>query len=359
MLLAGCLALAAGPAAGQETVSIDFPIGAPISVVSADWSSTRTDPRGGALVIDLHTALRLRNSGQATIRAVTLLVLAQEVTPGGKASVSVPSLDASSGDVFPIRIDLRLLRPAQAGAGPLVRVQLDGVLFDDLSFYGPNRLNSRRIMTVWELEARRDRQHFKAVLAARGEEGLREEVLSSLAREAERPRLDVQVARNGRSTNWDAAQALQFAFLRFPDAPVELVSGMARMRGQEAGDATLEVLNSSARPVRYLEIGWIFQDRQHREYLAGSVPADVEIAPGKTTKIATETSLRLSQPLAVGGMKGFVSQVEFEDGKIWIPTRADLRGLEPLLAPSPEEQRLTNIYRKKGLQGLMAELDRF
>jgi hypothetical protein len=28
-------------------------------------------------------------------------------------------------------------------------------------FYGPDRLNSRRSMTGWELEARRDRRHFR------------------------------------------------------------------------------------------------------------------------------------------------------------------------------------------------------
>ena len=353
--------LLAGPAAAQDAFSIDLPPEAPITLVSADWSSTRTDPRGGALVVDLHTALRLRNSTQATIRGITLLVLAQEVTPGGKASVSVPSLNASAGEVFPVRIDLRLLRPSQAGSGPLVRVQLDGVLFDDLSFYGPNKLNSRRTMTIWELEARRDRQYFKSVLAARGPDGLREEVLASLAREAERPTLDVQIARRGRSTTWEGAQTVQIAFLHLPDAPVEALSGTARMSGQDAGGATLEVKNLSGRPVRYLELGWIFRDRQDREYLAGSVPAEVSLAPGATSRIATETSLRLSQPLAVEAMKGYVSQVEFEDGKVWIPSREDLRNreLERLLAPSPEEQRLTNIYRKKGLQGLVEELKRF
>ena len=74
----------------------------------------------------------------------------------------VPSLNAGPGENFPIRIDLRLLRPLQSN-GPLVEIGLDGILFDDLSFYGPNRLNSRRSMTVWEMEARRDRQFFKQV----------------------------------------------------------------------------------------------------------------------------------------------------------------------------------------------------
>ena len=48
------------------------------------------------------------------------------------------------GQTFTVPVDIRLVRPVQQTAGPLVRVQLDGVLFDDLSFFGPNKLNSQR-----------------------------------------------------------------------------------------------------------------------------------------------------------------------------------------------------------------------
>lgn len=353
--------LGASPAAAQQTLKIGFPEGSPVTVVSADWGSSRTTPRGGALVVDLHTALRLRNSSQQRIRGVTLLVLAQEVTPGGKASVSAPSLNVAPAEVFPIRIDLRLLRPLESGDGPLVRVDLDGVLFDDLSFYGPNRLNCRRSMTVWELEARRDRLYFKSVLEARGPEGLRQEVLESLVRQADRPRLDVQVARGGRATNIGAGRDVEFAFLRFPDSPVEPLAGMARLAGREARAARLEVRNRSDRAIRYLEIGWIVKDRRGREFLAGSVPAEMTLAPGQKSRIVTETALRFSQPLTVEAMGGFVSQVEFADGEVWIPSRSDLadQRLQRLLPPSPEEQRLTNLYRKKGLDALITELDKF
>ena len=94
-------------------------------------------------------------------------------------------------------------------------------LFDDLSFYGPNRLNSRRSMTVWELQARRDRMYFMSILTARGPEALQEEILSSLAHQSDRPRLDVEVARRGRATNVDAGRELRLAFLQFSDSPVE------------------------------------------------------------------------------------------------------------------------------------------
>lgn len=354
------LGLLPPPLLSQETLKIDLPPESPVSVVSADWGSSNTTPRGGAMVVDLQTSLRLRNSTQNHIRGITLLVLAQEVTPGGKASVSVPSLNVGPGEVFPVRIDLRLLRPLQ-GAGPLVRIHLDGVLFEDLSFYGPNRLNSRRSMTVWELQARRDRRYFKSVLQAKGPQGLQREVLASLAREADRPRLGVQLARGGRATTVEAGEEVQFAFLQFPGSPVEPLSGVVRVAAREARDLRLEVRNGSDKEVRHLEIGWIVRDRQGRQFLAGSVPAEMALGPGQKQRIAADTALRFSEPLAVEQMAGFVTQVEFAGGEVWIPTREDLTGpqLERLIAPSPEEQRLTNLYRKKGLQALIGELAAF
>ena len=60
-------------------------------------------------------------------------------------------------------------------------------------------------------------------------------------------------------------------------------------------------------------------------------------------------------------MTGFVSQVEFTDGSIWIPDRSALSDprLAHVVAPSPEEQRLTQLYRRKGLAALVAELKKF
>ena len=61
----------------------------------------------------------------------------------------------------------------------------------------------------------------------------------------------------------------------------------------------------------------------------------------------------------------FVNDVEFADGKLWIPTRADIEEAtdDPILrrelANSPEQQRLAEIYRKKGMSGLSEELRRF
>ncbi len=348
-----------------RSLKVEFPADAPIAFASHDLGDSRATPRGGAVVVDLHSSLMLRNVGTQRIRGVTLLIVAQEVTPGGKASVSVPSLDIAPGDTFSVRLDLRLLRPTlPAGNAPLVQVTLDGVLFDSLAFYGPNRLNSRRAMTVWELEARRDRKFFAAALANGGVDALRQAVVTAQARIDARPRLDVQVAR-GRVTAYDPSRNVQFAFVQFPDSPVESIRGSAAVTATEIHSPRLELRNSSAKPVRSIEMGWILADSAGKEVFASTVPAKVNLAPGQSGKVLEDTFLKVARPegrpLNVSSMKGYLSSVEFQDGEVWIPTRLDLaRGqLDRLAAPSAEEERLLGLYRKRGLQALVAELKKF
>jgi len=128
------------------------------------------------------------------------------------------------------------------------------------------------------------------------------------------------------------------------------------------------VLNRSDRPVRYFEVGWIIRDSGGQDFMAGSVPAsdpDLNLAPGRKSRVPQDASLRFSaapgKPLVIAGMTGFVSQVEFTDGSVWIPSRAALSDpqLSRLVAPSAEEQRLTELYRRKGLAAVVAELNKF
>ena len=60
-------------------------------------------------------------------------------------------------------------------------------------------------------------------------------------------------------------------------------------------------------------------------------------------------------------MTGFVSSVEFSDGTMWIPNRTELDDpvLRRVVAPSPEEQRLVQIYRKRGVTAVIDELKKF
>ena len=376
MRLAGLLLLSAAMLPAQDgllpkgSVSIVVPNDSPVVVISSSTDESRTTLRGAALMLDLHMSLALRNAGVNRIHGITLRVVSQEVTLGGKASVALPSLNVGPGEVFPVHIDAQLMRPTQLAAGPLVEVSLDGVLFQDLSFYGPDRLNSRRTMTAMEMEAQRDREHFKKILA-QGPQALQQAVLASMNRQAERPRLDVRVIPHGPAVTSAAMaapeRAQQFAFLQMPDSPVQPVKGYAIVSGNEARAPRVEVRNNSNKPVKYVELGWLVKDQSGREYMAASLPAsdaNLYLPAGKTAQVGQETQLTFSRdrkPLNVAGMTGFVSQVEFADGKVWVPTRESLSRvmLDKVVPPSAEEQRLTEIYRTRGLPALIEELKKF
>lgn len=374
-LSAGAVALA--PAQSQDSqldpassIKFDLPDRSPIAIQSFDLGESRATARGGALLLDLHIVLKLRNTSGKTIRGVTLLLLAQE-KPGGKMSVAVPSLNVSPNESFPMRINGRLMHPLANGAGPLVHVSLDGVLFEGYGFEGPDKLHSRRQMVAWEMAAERDRRYFKQVLQSRGPDGLEKEMRQSLSRQTERPRVDVQLAR-GRSTTSAASasdQVAQFAFLQMPDSPVRPVDGSAELAGNEARMPTIQVRNTSPKQIKYVEVGWLVKDAQGREFLAGSIPAadgTFYLPPGKTGKLAQEASLRFThagQPVPVKSMTAFVDEVEYTDGTVWIPKRENLQTEESRLLkampPSLEEQRLTELYLKTGVNGVIKELAKF
>ena len=355
-------AVASGISLHSQALShkIDFPKDSPVSLLSEDFGNSNATARGANL-IDVNAALSLRNSGQKRIRSMTLMVSTQDAA--GKGSVSVPTLDAGPGETFSIHISTRLVRPLTAG-NPVVEVTLDGVLFDDLSFYGPDVLHSQRNMIRWELEAQRDRKYFKTLLAAGGPnggiEGLRKEMLSSLARQGDSSQRGVQMVR-GRATNIDAEPESQFAFLDIPESPVEASNGRARIGASLAGAPQFEVRNRSNRAVRHLEVAWIVKDQQGREFLAASMPADMTLAPNQSGPVAQDAALRFDRPISIQSMSGFVSSVEFADGSQWIPSRGalDQTRLRQLVNPSPEEQRLSQIYTKKGIQALIEELRKF
>jgi hypothetical protein len=244
-------------------------------------------------------------------------------------------------------------------------VDLDGVLFQDLSFWGPDRLNSRRTLTAWEMQAQRDRAWLKKVLAQAGPEGLRRAMIDI---EAARPRLDVAVLRGPSVTSAALApeRVEQFAMLEFPDSPVQPVEGWARVAGNEARAPRIQVRNRSNQPVRFVELGWLLRDPDGRQYLAASVPAaDALYLPaGKTASVEQDTALRVTrngQQVIIKGASAFVSKVQFADGKLWVPSRRDLEStaLVKILPASAEEQRLSSLYVTKGLNALVDELKKF
>jgi hypothetical protein len=351
----------------KGSVNVTVPNDSPVLVVSSSTDESRTALQGSALMLDLHMLLSLRNVSPNRIHGITLRVVSQEVTLGGKASVAMPSLNVGPGEIFPVRIDARLMRPSQMAGGHLVEVSLDGVLFQDLSFYGPDRLNSRRTMMAMEMEAQRDRENFKRLLS-QSPQALQQAILASMA---ERPRLDVRVIPHGPAVTSAALavpeQVQQFAFLQLPDSPVQPLSGWAMVSGNAARAPRIEVKNNSSKAVKYVELGWLVSDQSGQQYMAASLPAsdaNLFLPAGKSASVGQDTQLTFSRdrkPVNIQKMTGFVSEVEFTDGKVWVPNRESLSRmmLDKIVPPSAEEQRLCNIYRTQGLPALIQELKKF
>ena len=372
----GVLLLCAGVLAAQDgrlpqnAWQIDLGDKSPVLLLSMASDESRTSARGAALVLDLHMSLSLRNISSNRIHGVTLMVVSQEAVKGGKGSVTYPSLNVGPGEAFPVRIDMQLMRPNQIAAGPLVQVHLDGVLYQDLSFFGPDRLHSQRFLTAYELEAQRDREYFKKVLSQSGPQGLQAAIFEVHERLTQSNELGVKVTPGGpavASAALPEVHPVTFALLKFPDSPVEPVSGMAQVSGNEARTPRVEVLNKSGRQVKYVELGWILTDQTGKQSIAATLPSPdgtLYLPPGKTGVVQQESTLRLysgARPTNVKDMKGFVNQVQFADGTVWVPSRQnlDMPELRRFVPPSAEAQRLSELYFKKGLQGLVEELKKF
>jgi len=354
---------------GGRWLDVDFPRDSPVLTVSFSLGpATTVRPLGASMGLDLHASLLLRNTGTKTISGLTLRVEAQDLNPSGKGSVTVPSLQVRPGEVFPVSINLRLQRPFSVGRneGAVVQVSLDCALFADFSAYGPDQLHSRRALMVYELEARRDRRYLAELLQAGRWTRIREELNFGLP-DLRLPQLGFELLR-GAAAGAQRESALPVGTMSFPSAPVQAMSGAAQVAGNEVRAPRIEIKNMSQRPVRSVDMGWIVRDEQGRDFVAGSVPSQVKLDGVEAGTITEPGTLRFSrgagQPLIIGALLAFVNDVEFADGKLWIPSRNDieLATSDPILrralTNSPEQQRLAEIYRRKGSPGLENELKR-
>lgn len=333
------------------------PQGGPVEVVSADWGSSSATPRGGAVLVDLHATLTLRNSSPRRIRAVSLQVVAQEVAPGGRGAVTRPGLDVAPREEFPVRIDMRLMRPLAPQPAVLAEVALDGVLFDDLTFFGPNRMNARRTMLAWEMEAQRDRQMLARLLDSGGAEALRARLLDVLARGSAGAMMPVQVVRGAApATAVEAGRVVELAALRLPDAPVEVLAGDAQLAGAEVRAPRVEIANRGRRAVRFVELGWLAPDGTGRLLPAGTLPSEIHLPPGQRGTVRSEARVRFAR--SVEALTVYPALVEFEDGGVWVPGAAawTLPGVREALPVSGELMRLAELYRKRGLEAVVQQL---
>ena len=372
-LLGAAALLAQDAPLANSSVSIDLPKDSPVAFMGMTTGSSRTTARGAALVLDLNLSLTLRNISSNRIHGVTLRVVSQEVAMGGVGSVFQPGLNVGPGEAFPVHIATKLMRPAQMAGGPLLQVNLDGVLFQDLSFYGPDKLHSRRIMTASEMEAQRDRLALKRLLAQGGNPALKDAMLKILARREAAPEIQGRIVRGHTITNAALAAIAperqeQFAFVQFPGWADPTAARLGADCRQRSAHPSIEVANLTDRPVKYVELGWILTDSNGRAYMAGALPFHrpaFSLPARGASKVSQENTLEFStggKPLSIRNVTGFVNQVEFADGKVWVPTRQNMESnplLLEVMEPSVEEERLANLYVTKGLPALVDELKKY
>ncbi|MBI1358625.1 MAG: hypothetical protein GC160_30190 [Acidobacteria bacterium] len=341
-----------------------------VELAGRDFSRTQINVRGAVAVVELRCRLTLVNRSDRVLRSVTLAIQSAPGLPGGKATVMAPSLAVAKDEEFAVDVNLRLVRPLPAPGAPLAEMTVDGVLYADLSFRGPDASAARRRMTLFELEARRDRQRLAAVLAEQGGEALRKEALAALDRQASQPALEARLAGgDGRAISPAVESSLrpvELASLEVDETPLELLEGAARVAGARAMSPTLEVRNVSGKAIRDFEVGWVVNDRAGRRYAAGAIPSTGgPLQAGDRGRVDSQRLFEFrtaaAEPFEIGGMSGYVRRVEFVDGSFWIPSRKalDAAALLDVEPPSSEEARLATIYRRQGLQGLINELGRF
>ncbi len=349
---------------------VEFPHDSPVLPVHfglQEPGPTTASVRGTSIVVNLHASLLLRNTGTKEISGLTLMVEAPDLTPSGRGSVTVPSLHAKPGEVFPVRINMQLSRPITMGRGkgPMMQLSLDCALFSDLSAYGPDKLQSRRMLMVYELEARRDRRYLANLLETGRLAELREELNFGL-QDLNPTQMSLELLREPASSG--AFQAVPVGAVAFPSSPVKPIGGHAQIAGNEVRTSQLEVRNISGKTIENFEVGWIIRDARGRDFVAGSIPSSIRLAPVQTASMTQPDTLRFSrpsgEPMMVDALLAFVNNVEFSDGNVWIPSRLDIAEatsdpiLRRALASSPERQRLADIYRRKGMSGLEEELKR-
>jgi hypothetical protein len=366
------LSFLATPRASAEEngkwLDVQFPHDSPVLLVGFDMSPMTVTVRGSSMVMDLHETLVLRNVGSKPICGLTLKVEARDLAPYGKGSVIKPSLFVLPGEEFPVKVDMQLLRPISAAKSEsaMVQVTLDCALFSDLKAYGPDKLNSRRTLLVYEMEARRDRQYLARMLDRGQLPELREELNFGIQDFVPR-QLGLELLRGPRPATL-REQAVTVNPMPFPREPVQPLSGAAQVAGNEVRAPRVEVRNTSKMRVASVAMGWIVRDDRGTDFVAGAVTSPVVIGPVETSSISEPGTLRFSrstgQPMVIDSLMTFVNDVQFADGTLWIPSRADIDAatqdpeLRRELATSPEEQRLARIYRRDGTAGLKKELKR-
>ena len=115
-------------------------------------------------------------------------------------------------------------------------------------------------------------------------------------------------------------------------------------------------------------VSFLVQDERGNEFVAATLPEPAGVVPGQEGWLHVSTVLRLSRPngppLTIRSVSPIVTAVEFADGSLWVPQRAEIqqatadKAIRHALADSPEQQRLASLFRREGIAAVATELRR-
>lgn len=313
----------------------------------------------------VHASLLLRNVGTKQISGITLRVTVDDVSPGA-AAITVPGLSAKAGDTFPVRLDVDVARSfarSQRSATPL-HIALDCLAFNDLSFYGEDRLHSRHSLLVYQLEARRERDYLSNLIQSGQLPAVREELNFGLPEDARQLQIELLPLPQANI----GAQTLAVHPVSLSDCPVVLIDGAAVWNNSAISDPYLQIQNVSKRTIKFLEVELVLRDERGRESVVATMPENLALGPQQRSKVEDRESVKLSQlrgqPVIVRALSAFVRDVEFDDGGVWIPNWREIDKatenpfLRRAMTDSPEQERLAGIFRQTGIAGVEADLKR-
>lgn len=377
------------PAGGQPVdprsfVRIQLPPDSPVELVRVDYGGSRVVRSDREVHFDLDLKLILRNRSAKPVEGLAVGLGYAYGSPGGEGLNAASGIRLRPGESFELPAHMRgnvEVPPPGSRGRPVdlpgsAQLNLDVVLFQDGSAYGPDRLGMLSPLRINQAEAARDRR-FLETLAARGGPG-------SLVRELERLAAvwQRQSEISPRTLAGPRAELLRshavtspVEVVRLPGAPMEIVSAGASFAEGRVVDPVVEVRNTGNRAITDFQIVWVFRDSSGMEFRGrtGTRASGLgsgrnarrrpPLGPGESASISESLVFeaeRQKREVEIVSARVFVRAVEFAEGRVWVPERSALEslGLEIFLPPSSETTRLWHSYRQRGPQALMAELSR-
>ncbi len=360
-------------------VRVSLPANSPLEMVRLEHGQSRVTRGPKILSMDLSLMLTVRNRAGKAVEGIALVLgygFGKAQTEGLSAVAGI-RVEPGASYAVPARMRAEVELPGvgtRGGSGQLptsARLGLDAVLFADGTTFGPDQMRSLGTMRINQAESARDRRFFQGLLHSGGLPLLIPVLEKIAARQPGLPQflayatpriVGGQSAERARAT----AQLADFRVVRFPGAPIEIVSARARVFDGGLVDPFLEIQNVSGGEITDFQVAWVLKDASGIEFLAATIsgagrsqsgaPVRAGEARAWTDRAVLATGPAPSGPILTGRV--YLRAVQFASGQVWVPEWPlfEAAGLSRILSNSPETSRLLRVYRDRGSAALTAEL---